>query len=166
MTDLRAQVLEKARHATNQLRDAAREGVRLDSFRRDPLVLAIHAAFDELEAALPAEGDSPAPSPLELGAAVETARRHGWNRDDITLAGWIAALRAQLTQAQAENARLREERAALYREFNETHANLVGVYNEIRALAAKWRRENQWGDRKRADELAALTGPPPETGEQ
>lgn len=29
------------------------------------------------------------PSPNELAAAVDAARRHGWDQDDITLAGWI-----------------------------------------------------------------------------
>lgn len=36
------------------------------------------------------------PSPNELSAAVETARRRGWNQDDITLAGWIAHVASRL----------------------------------------------------------------------
>lgn len=33
----------------------------------------------------------PEPSPLEIAAAIEAARRAGWRQDEITLAGWITA---------------------------------------------------------------------------
>lgn len=41
----RAQIIENARAATDQLRDHART-MGLDHKRRDPLVMAIHAALD------------------------------------------------------------------------------------------------------------------------
>ena len=44
-----ARLLEKATAATNELRDAARQGRVIEFRQRDPLVLDIHAAFDELE---------------------------------------------------------------------------------------------------------------------
>lgn len=41
-----AEVVDRARHAVGKLRDAVREGRRIDFRQRDPLVLAIHAALD------------------------------------------------------------------------------------------------------------------------
>jgi hypothetical protein len=43
------------------------------------------------------------PSPNELAAAVETARRLGWKQDEITLAGWITHL-AHLAALSASGA--------------------------------------------------------------
>lgn len=50
-------LIEHARAATSELRDAAREGRVIDFRRRDPLVLAIHAAIDRAEELL-----APAPT--------------------------------------------------------------------------------------------------------
>ncbi len=48
MTDIDV-LLRRARAATDQLRDAAREGRMLHFHQRDPLVMDIHRAFDALE---------------------------------------------------------------------------------------------------------------------
>lgn len=48
-------LIEKAREATSALRDAVREGRRIDFRQRDELVMAIHHALDALRAALDAQ---------------------------------------------------------------------------------------------------------------
>jgi hypothetical protein len=64
-TEIR-RLLERAREATGTLRDAAREGRVIDFRQRDPLVMAIHRAFDACEEALLAPpGVSPRPSTEE-----------------------------------------------------------------------------------------------------
>lgn len=50
-TEIR-RLLERAREATGTFRDAAREGRVIEFRQRDPLVIAIHRALDELEALL------------------------------------------------------------------------------------------------------------------
>lgn len=47
------QVVKFAREATAKLRDATREGIALNHFTRDPLVMAIHAALDFVEQGIP-----------------------------------------------------------------------------------------------------------------
>ncbi len=44
-----ASLIEKARAATTELRDAARTGTVIGYLKRDPLVMAIHNALDALE---------------------------------------------------------------------------------------------------------------------
>jgi len=45
--------------------------------------------------------DRLSPSPNELAAAVEAARRHGWESDDLTLAGWITHLAKAAARSEA-----------------------------------------------------------------
>jgi hypothetical protein len=54
--------------------------------------------LEDVAASLLPTPTMPGPSALEMAAAVGAALRNGWNRDDITLAGWIAitARNAQL----------------------------------------------------------------------
>src|SRR6185369_13128783 len=69
-------LIERARAATGELRDAAREGRVIDFRKRDPLVAAIHDAFDELEALRASLGSETVTQ--ELSAALrdwETAKR-------------------------------------------------------------------------------------------
>jgi hypothetical protein len=47
------EIVSRAREATTELRDAAREGRIIDYRKRDPLVLAIHRALDRLEEVAP-----------------------------------------------------------------------------------------------------------------
>ncbi len=46
MSDTRSRLIERAREATRTLRDAVREGRRIDFRERDELVMAIHDALD------------------------------------------------------------------------------------------------------------------------
>lgn len=76
-----AELIVRARVATDVLRDAVREGRVLDFRQRDPLVLAIHNALDELEALL-AAGTVALPAPAEPVWTLRwvVACRDAWHR--------------------------------------------------------------------------------------
>lgn len=73
----RLQLIERARKATSELRDAAREGRVIDFRKRDPLVLDIHHALDLAEE-LVAASTSSAPVDQILAVLKAVSERHEW----------------------------------------------------------------------------------------
>lgn len=103
----REQIVKKAREACAALRDAARDGIAMNHFRRDPLVMAIHAAIDLAEAQASVAPAPQAPSQriaelvlllrkidkLHSGCVVDTGRE---------AADALSALQQRVEQVTAE----------------------------------------------------------------
>jgi len=72
-------LIDNARNATSELRDAAREGREIGFRKRDPLVMAIHNALDKLEALLPPAGSPLVEALVQQWRARTQGQAMGWN---------------------------------------------------------------------------------------
>lgn len=156
-------LIERAKLATNELRDAAREGRVIHFRQRDELVMAIHNALNQLEALLVRSGGGGARADqldLEpIREAVQAARRKPpirWGRGDIQplVERDIPALIAEVERLRA--ALLVADDDLNFRLFEANHK----LDTALAALGGGVDRPKEYPDRASAESACSVSASP------